>query len=1123
MIDSGSALSIILPRALKTNIKCNELRDAIRLNGIGDGSAEVKYWVKLSLPYGIKQVFFVTYGDFKMKEDAILGGDFLETNKARLDYKENVIKVGGNKIAMFSRVELDISLEVESNEIAKVETSADMACSHLASDVGDSSAIQCEEEAFDDTLTEICSSSENEDSSEESSEEEEEEKGTEIDVEFQSRPITKMISVPKRASVYSKVNVNKNGCGFIKEIKFNDEVFTMCSLVVAKNNEATVAFVNLSNEDVELLVPQVELTQCRDEEILSNEIQEVRMFILRTDKRFERLNEKVDLKHLNQQEKKSITSLLEEFSDVFYLDGDVLSKNKSLEHEIEVKENVKPLNLRQYKIPFALRGEMQKQIEKMVESDLIEESTSPWNMPVMLVPKKLDNSLEKKFRLVIDLRKLNELVVQDSYPLPIIDEILGQLGNAMYFSTLDLYSGFYQIGLKKNSRSFTSFSANGRKWQFKRLPMGLKNAPAYFQRMMTIILSNLLGVNCFLYMDDIIIIGSSLEDHNKNLRIVFERLRSAGLKLAPAKCDILRKECLFLGHRITQEGIFPDESKFEAIKSFKIPKSRKQVRSFLGLTGYYRKFIKDYGKIAAPLNKLTSINVDFKWEDRHTIAFDKLKELLINPPILIYPNFDEEFILTTDASGTGIGAVLSQIRNNRDMPIAFASKALSSREQITMRDSAIEKELLAIVWATKYFKQYLYGRKFTVFTDHRPLTYLNSMCNTNMKLMKYKADLSEFDFDIKYKKGCANTNADALSRMFMIECLDEDERRLLVNENHASPLAGHRSAETTIQRIKDAGFSWPSINKDVALFIKTCASCQKNKLYRTTKMPMQITDTPTKPWEKVSLDIVGKLPRTIMGHEYILTIQDIFSKFIFAIPLSNQDAEAVAQAFFTIIGMHGIPQEILTDRGTNFLSKLFKSLCKLFKIKKIATSAYRPQSNGSIERMHRTLKEYVRHFVNEEQSNWDELLNLACFAHNTCVHSSTNYTPFELFYGRKVNVPSSLTKADEHGKFYSYDEYVDRLKHNMRQSFAIARKNLELSKEKNKRSFDKSLNPKEFRIGEQVQLLIEAVRQGRSKKLGPQWSGPYVVLEKFGDVNYKIKMGRTTKIVHANKLKNYYE
>ena len=663
------------------------------------------------------------------------------------------------------------------------------------------------------------SSSEDEDSSSENLEDSD---SKESDREKFELPEVK-ISVPKQAAVYRTINVESNGVGMVPELEFSEEIFTISCVVNARQRMANVIFINTSDKEVDLSVPEIKLKEWSDEDTFEENIkgrEPTRIFKLQSSDRSKRLEQIVDLNHLNNEEKKEISEILDEFSDVFFLEGDKLERNTALEHEIEIEDGKRPLNLRQYKIPFALRGEMETQIKKMIDADLIEESTSPWNMPVLIVPKKADSKGNKKYRLVVDLRRLNELIVQDSYPLPNIDEILGQLGNSQYFSTLDLYSGFYQLGLKSESRKYTSFSANGKKWAFKRLPMGLKNSPAFFSRMMTNVLSNTLGVNCLMYMDDIIIFGATLQEHNENLKKILKKLRTHGLKLQSEKCGILRKECLFLGHRVTKEGIFPDESKFDAVRNFPRPKNRKQIRSFLGLTGYYRKFIKDYGKIAGPLNKLTSTNVDFSWGDQQEIAFDKLKNLLINPPVLIYPNFQEEFILTTDASGTGIGAVLSQIREGKDRPIAFASRALNKRELATTHESATEKELLAIVWSVKHFRQYLYGRKFTVFTDHQPLRYMNAMCNNNNRLMKYKIELAEFDFDVKYKQGKINTNADALSRMFLIYCQDEDLREELLKEHHDGVLAGHRSADTTVKRIKDMGFTWPSIRKDAQDFVK---------------------------------------------------------------------------------------------------------------------------------------------------------------------------------------------------------------------------------------------------------------------------------------------------------------
>lgn len=936
---------------------------------------------------------------------------------------------------------------------------------------------------------------------------------------------SELCKVPRRSAVYVNVKVDKNGVGEIPKIELTEGVYSVNCLVKAVNKSAKILIINTKDEDVSIDFPEFILEDFYFPERKEKTVSFSNIFSIKHEKRFERLLEKLDCNHMNAVERESIERVLETNTEAFFLEGDKLNKSEIFEHEIVLREKVKPINTRQYKTPLALKGELVKNVEKMLEKDLITESNSPWNMPVRLVPKKMDNSKEIKYRLVVDLRKLNDLTEQDVYPLPLIEEVLGQLGNAKYFSVMDLYNGFYQLGLSPGSRKYTSFSVSGKKYEFKRLPMGLKNSPAFFTRMMNKVLSGLVGIDCLIYLDDLIIFGATLEDHNNHLVKVLEKLKEFGLKLQPDKCCFLKKEVIFLGHTVTRDGIFPDESKFSAIKNFPRPNNQKQMKSFLGLTGYYRKFIKDYGKIAAPLNKLTSSKLDFKWiEDVHTVAFNKLKELLTSPPVLIYPDVTKEFVLTTDASGKGLGAVLSQMRDGRDRPIAYASRALSQAEVNRHKDSAIEKELLAIVWAVKHFRQYLYGTKFTVVTDHKPLIYLSSMNNANDKLMRFKIELAEYDFNIKYKEGPINTNADALSRMFVVLCANDDDQLKLMKECHSSPLAGHRNAKTTVERIKELGYSWPTMSRDVEMFVKKCVSCQKNKLYLKTNLPMQITDTPSEPWEKCSIDIVGPLPKTLKGNQYILTFQDLFSKFIVAIPLENQEAISVAKALVDNVFLsYGICRVILSDQGQNFMSKLFKNLCKLFGIKKLRTSAFRPQSNGSIERMHRSLKEYLRHFINEDQQNWDEFFKLACFAHNSSIHSSTKFQPFELTLGRKVNIPSSFNKGNGTATpFYAHGDYVAELQRNLRVAFRVAKENLENAKVKQKNQVDKKTKQVDFKVGDQVQLLNEAVRQGRSKKLGPQWNGPYTIIEKIGEVNYKIKMGRKEKIVHGNKLKFYY-
>ncbi|KAK9296901.1 hypothetical protein QLX08_009211 [Tetragonisca angustula] len=394
----------------------------------------------------------------------------------------------------------------------------------------------------------------------------------------------------------------------------------------------------------------------------------------------------------------------------------------------------------------------------MLDKEIIEHSDSPFNASVWVVPKKTDASGKQKWRIVIDFRKLNEITDQDAYPLPNPDDILHHLGNAKFFSALDLSSGFHQIPMHPDSKKYTAFSTSDGHFQYNRMPYGLKNAPATFQRMMDTALRGLIDRHCFVYLDDIIIFGNTIEEHNRNLAIVFQRLRDTGLKLQVDKCEFLKPELEYLGHIVTANGIQLNPKKLSAIKEFKTPKTITQVKSFLGLTGYYRKFIRNFAKIAKPLTALTQKNTPYHWTNERQTAFDTLKERLCNPPVLCYPDFQKTFTLTTDASNEGIGAVLSQ----NDHPCCYISRTLNNAER---NYTTTEKELLAIVWSIKRLRQYLLGRKFVIQTDHQALKWLHNVKDPSSRLMRWRLRLEEYDYEIQYKKGKENQVADTLSRL----------------------------------------------------------------------------------------------------------------------------------------------------------------------------------------------------------------------------------------------------------------------------------------------------------------------------------------------------------------------
>lgn len=1178
LIDTGCVLSLIKPSVLQDDVQCTALKKPVILEGIGEGVQTATHFVELKLNNKLRHTFFIVSDNFSIDQDGILGDDFFSSNKAVIDYRNNKLKCKNFNFPLLRRSKLNVSIRTvtrsnpheryqndDSTELSSVSDESEMSedssrgsesCEefdnhednhsisddenneisteiNVYNDLSEASSQSLSEEDFSDSNSESglgddVAHSSNTDSEFSSDSESDscDDAGESPASTFDSSKAV-MIKIPKQSGVYATIKLTTPGTGTVPEIHFSDEVFSISSLVETSSKFAKVPFLNTSDEDVVVEVPPMELKYWNpswDKDEAPNQNIASVMKVQHSD-RLQKLLEKFNFSHLNDEEHKAITDLISRYSDVFYVDGDKVSENTDFDHEINLKDpDVKPIKLKQFRIPYALTDVLAGKIDEMVENDLIEESNSPWNLPTFLVPKKPGKDGKRKYRLVTDMRKLNDLIVQDAFPLPVIDEVLGRLGNATYFSVLDLWNGFYQLGLAPESRKYTSFSACGKKYHYKKLPMGLMNAPAWFSRMITKVLGDYVPNSCLVYLDDIISFSHDLKMSIKNLEKVFHKLREARLKLQPEKCDFLQKECQYLGHRIAQDGIFPDESKFSAVKNFTRPKDKKGVRSFLGLTGFYRKFIKDYGKIAQPLNALTSPNADFHWTEKHENAFSILKQKLLESPVLAHPDFSKEFILTTDASGVGIAGVLSQIQDGKERPIGYCSRSLKPREAIFAKDNATENELLAISWAAKYFRPYLYGKHFTVYCDNKALVHLSKINNENPRIMKYKLELEEYQFTIKHKAGSSNGNADALSRMFVLKVLsDELDQETIMNESHSSKLAGHKGVDATIAKIKDAGFTWPSIAKDVKNFVRKCKSCQTNKCYSKTKLPMKVTDTPSRPMEKIAIDLVEELPMSPEGYKHILTIQDNFSKHLWGIPLKTKNAEEIAEKFAQeFILKFGIPDRILSDQGASFDSKLFKNLCKIFNIQKIRTSSHHPQSNGSLERCHRSMKEYFRHFINANQTNWAELIQLSCFAHNTTRHSVTGFTPYEILHGFKITVPSSFDKPNK-GPLYTVDEYVSRLRFNLKATYQIVREKLIKNKQKNKKIYDRSTKPVLFKVGEQVQLLNENTRQGRSKKLEQQWLGPYTVMRKIDDLNYEIKMGRKTHIVHGNRLKTYYD
>ncbi|CAB0029249.1 unnamed protein product, partial [Trichogramma brassicae] len=429
-------------------------------------------------------------------------------------------------------------------------------------------------------------------------------------------------------------------------------------------------------------------------------------------------------------------------------------------HRIVTSDDI-PINIKQYRHPPHLRDEMRKHVQELLDNDIVEESESPYNSPLWIVPKKAGPDGIKKWRLVIDFRALNEKTIASAYPLPQITEILDQLGKSKYFSTLDLQSGFYQVPIDPVDAHKTAFSTPFHHLQFRRMPLGLKGSPGTFQALMDKVLTGLQGIELFIYMDDIVVYANSIQEHKEKMLRLMGRLKSANLTVRPDKCHFLKNTVTYLGHIISEKGVEPDPNKVSAVSNFPRPKNRKNIKQFLGLAGYYRRFVKDFAKIAKPLTSLLKADTPWDWTDAQERAFGEIKQILSSTPLLQYPDFNRPFVVTTDASDFAVGGILSQGKIGNDLPIAYTSRSLTDAE---VNYSTIEKELLGIVNAVQQFRPYLYGRKFQIVTDHKPLLWLHNLKSPTSRLARWRERLHDFDYEMIHKPGRKNANADALSR-----------------------------------------------------------------------------------------------------------------------------------------------------------------------------------------------------------------------------------------------------------------------------------------------------------------------------------------------------------------------
>ena len=912
---------------------------------------------------------------------------------------------------------------------------------------------------------------------------------------------------------------------------------------------------------------------------------------------------------LTVTQKNIVRRLVSNIPEVFALDDEILPSTHLMKFKIATGDAA-PIRQRAYRLPQFQRKPLGELLGKLRREGIIRPSSSEWAAPVLMVPKKTQG----QYRLCVDYRRLNEVVKSDSYPLPRIDDLLDRLEGSKVFSTLDLKWGYHQCQIEESDIPKTAFICCEGLFEYTKMAMGLKNAPSCFQRLLETVFADMLGKGVLVYIDDLILFTNTEEEHELLLEKVFKRLVQAGLSLKPEKCHYFQAEIEYLGHVVSDKGLFPLQANIQKILDYKPPATVRQLRGFLGLASYYRKFIRDFARVARPLTEMTGSKVPFQWTERQQEAFDLLKEKLTTPPILAYPKFDQEFILFTDASDTAIGCVLSQMVGGKEVVVAYGSRTLNKAER---NYSTVEKECLAVVHFTQEYRHYLLGRTFRIISDHRPLVWLKNLNNPTGRLGRWALKLSEFDYEIIYRKGRLNNNADFLSRMneeiinevnmddqggmkisvsgiksaqnkdgfckAMIAYLRRQELPsvqsklreripleahnylirsdgvLLCHFNgsyapeggvmeggdpviilpkslrdevlvllHDHKTSGHLGFKKTLNKVRSR-FYWEGMYTDVKRYTQSCVSCNKSKTPPVRRCaPLSNYTRATYPLDRIQIDIIGPIyPRTYSGMGVILVITDEFTRFSEAIALPDQKAVTVAQALVNnFLLKYGIPRVIHTDQGRNFVSSLLQEITQVFGITKIVGSAYHPQSQGAVERCNRVLKEMLTHYVQSEPREWDRFVPFVMHAYNTSISASTLFSPYFLFFGREAILPVDTLIHKPGPKYKGADDYKMEVVEKMFLAHQQALRYSDRAREKQKIQYDKRAKFRKFEVGDTVYVTDEAIhsrrmKDGMSRKFAQFWRGPYLVVQKLSDVNFKIKKIEDNKveIVHVNRLK----